>query len=105
VIAIALDGWKHQQPKCEVLAVRIPSEAWSRDTRWSYSNGTWYLVDVSSLQVRLIVADESDATLAVDRPINVRKDHQKGDTLIGVPLHSFEEALQPQQFLLRSRVK
>jgi len=84
-IAIAKDAWRQQQPSCEVLAVRIPSEAWSRDTRWTYGNDAWTFVDVSTLQGRLIVADQSDAALALDRPLNVRIDHHKGDVLIGAP--------------------
>lgn len=104
-IAVAVDAWRHQEKDFELLAVRIPAEAWSRDTKWTYSNGTWYFVDVSTLQVRLIVADKANPAQAIDRPINVRKDHQKGDTLIGVPMRSFDEALQPNEYLLRTRIK
>ena len=104
-IAIAKDAWKHQEQEFEVLAVRIPSEAWSRDTKWTYSNGTWYFVDISSIQVRLIVADKGNPELAIDRAINVRKDHQKGDKLYGVPLRSFGESLAPHEYLLRTKIK
>ena len=105
VIAIAKDGWKHQEADFELLAVRIPAESWSRSTKWTYSNGTWYFVDVSTLQVRLIVADKSNPDQAIDRPINVRKDHQSGDKLIGVPMRSFEESLEPSEYLLRNKIK
>ena len=104
-IAVAIDAWKIQEPDFELLATRIPSEAWSRETKWTYSNGTWYFSDRSTLQVRLIVADKQNPELAIDRPVNVRKDHQKGDTLIGVPMRSFDEALEPGEYLLRSRAK
>ncbi len=104
-IAIAKDAWKIQEKDFELLAVRIPAQAWTRETKWTYSNGTWYFVDRSSLQVRLIVADKSNPDLAIDRPINVRKDHQSGDSLIGVPMRSLDEALQPREYLLRSKVK
>lgn len=105
IIAVALDAWKIQEPDFELLTVRIPSETWSRETKWTYSNGTWYFVDKSSLQVRLIVADKENAEQAIDRPVNIRKDHQAGDALIGVPMRSFDEELQPSEYLLRSRVK
>ncbi len=104
-IAVAVDAWKVQQPEFELLSVRIPAEAWTRETKWTYSNGTWYFVDRSTLQVRLIVADGTDSKLAIDRPINVRKDHQKGDTMIGVPMRSFDEELQPSEYFLRANVK
>ena len=104
-IATALSGWKVQQEKAEVLAVRIPAEQWVRETKWTYSNGTWYFSDRSKLQVRLFVADHENPTLAIDRPINVWKDHEKGDAMIGVPLHDFKEKLQPQSYLLRANVK
>ena len=103
-IAVAIDAWKYQQKEFELLAVRIPAQAWTRETKWTYSNGTWYFVDRSTLQVRLIVADTENPEQAIDRPINVRKDHQKGDTLIGVPMRSFDEALQPNEYLLRTRI-
>lgn len=104
-IATALSGWKVQQDKAEVLAIRIPAEQWSRQTKWEYSNGTWYFSDRSKLHVRLFVADHENPTLVIDRPINVWKDHEKGDTMIGVPLHDFKEKLQPQSYLLRANVK
>ncbi|MCB9897050.1 MAG: hypothetical protein H6825_03485 [Planctomycetes bacterium] len=104
-VAVAIDAWKHQQPDFELLAVRIPSKAWSRETKWTYSNGSWYFVDRSTLQVRLIVADTENPEYAIDRPVNVRRDHQKGDTLIGVPLRGIEEALEPNEYVLRSRVE
>lgn len=104
-IEVAIDAWKHQEPKFELLAVRIPSKAWTRDTKWTYSNGTWYFVDKSTLQVRLIVADKENPAQAIDRPINVRKDHQSGDSMIGVPMRSFDEALEPGEYLLRDKIK
>jgi hypothetical protein len=105
VIAVAIDAWRHQEAEFDLLAVRIPAEAWKRNTNWSYSNGTWYFSDVSSLQVRLIVADKANPDQAIDRPINVRKDHQAGDSMIGVPMRSFDEDLQPSEYLLRDKIK
>ncbi len=104
-LAVAQKAWKIQQADYELLAVRIPNESWSRETKWTYSSGTWYFSDISSLQVRLIVADPSDPSLAIDRPINVRMDHQKGDSMYGVPLRSIDEKLQPHEYYLREKVR
>ena len=104
-IETAISGWKVQQKDFKVLKVRIPAEAWARETKWTYSNGTWYFSDRSKLQVRLLVADKDDPKLAIDRPINVWKDHQKGDTMIGVPLWGLDHELQPNDYMLRSNIK
>lgn len=103
-IETAVSAWRVQQPEFELLAVRIPAEQWARETKWTYSNGTWYFVDRSRLQVRLIVADHQNAALAIDRPVTVWKDHQKGDSMIGTPLWGFEDELQPSSYLLREHV-
>ncbi|MEQ9096151.1 MAG: hypothetical protein RIE32_07805 [Phycisphaerales bacterium] len=103
-IKIAISGWKVQQEDFELLKVRIPAQAWARETKWTYSNGTWYFSDRSKLQVRLLVADKSNPELAIDRPINVWKDHQKGDTMIGVPLFGIDDELQPSDYMLRSKI-
>lgn len=104
-IKVAKSGWAVQQPDAEILAVRIPAEAWSRDTKWTYSNGTWYFVDQSRLQVRLITADPDNPKHALDRPVNVIKDHQSGDKMIGVPFRGIEEELTPSEIMLRDNVK
>jgi hypothetical protein len=105
VVAVAVDAWKHQQKDFEVLASRIPSEVWSRETLWQYSNGTWYYVDRSRLQVQLLVADEKNDSLAKILPINIWKDHQKGDAMIGTPIFSGDEVLQPSSYLLREKIR
>jgi hypothetical protein len=105
VVDVAIDAWKHQQAKFEVLGSRIPSEAWNRETMWQYSNGTWYYVDQSRLQVQLLVADESNTKQAKILPINIIKNHQKGDSLIGTPLFSSKEVLQPSSYMMRDKIK
>ena len=105
VIAVAVDAWKHQEKEFDLLMSRIPSEAWKRETLWQYSNGTWYFVDRSKLQVQLLVADKKDSSLAIIRPINIWKNHQKGDTLIGTPLDSIDDDLIPNDYLLKSKIK
>lgn len=104
-IKVAISGWKVQQAEFELLKVRIPAQAWARETKWTYSNGTWYFSDRSKLQVRLLVADKDNPELAIDRPINVWKDHQKGDTMIGVPLFGIDDELQPNDYMLRSKIE
>lgn len=104
-IETAKSAWSIQQAQYDLLAVAIPSESWSRETKWTYSNGTWYFSDRSRLQVRLIVADHENPELAIDRPVNIWKDHQKGDSMIGTPFRSFDEELQPSDYMLRANVK
>lgn len=104
-IEVAESAWKVQQEEFEVLAVRIPAEQWARETKWTYSNGTWYFSDRSKLQIRIYVADHENPELVIDRPVNVWKDHQAGDSMIGTPVFAFEDELQPSSYLLRSKVK
>lgn len=104
-IKTALSAWKIQQDDFKLLKTSIPAEQWSRETKWTFSNGTWYFSDRSRLQVRLIVADHDNPELAIDRPINVWKDHQNGDSMYGTPLFGFDHELQPSDYLLRSNVK
>jgi len=105
-IKVAKSGWAVQQPDAQVMKVVIPAEAWKRKTQMQYSRGgTWTLVDTSRLQVRLIVADPDNPTLAIDRPVNVIKDHTAGDTMIGVPFRSIDEELTPGEYYLREHVK
>lgn len=105
VVKIARSGWGVQQKDAQVLAVRIPAETWARETKWVWSAGAWSLVDRSKLQVRLIVADPTDPKLAIDRPVTVIRDHQKGDAMIGVPMRSIKDELQPSAYILRQHVK
>ena len=62
-------------------------------------------MDRSTLQVQLILADADDDSLAIIRPVNIWMDHQKGDTLIGVPLHGGDESLQPSNYLMRDKIQ
>lgn len=103
IIARATDGWAHQQPDAEILAVRLPAQAWVRDTRWHWFNGAFHKVDLSRMQVQLIV--RHDDRLAVIRPVNVHMDHMKGDSLSGHPLFAFDEPIPPQQMLLLQNVR
>ena len=105
MVAVAVDAWKGQQANFSLLASRIPADAWSRETLWQYSNSVWTLVDRSRLQVQLIVADADDESLAIIQPVNIWMDHQKGDSLIGAPLHSGDEDLQPISYLLRDKIQ
>ena len=105
IVAVAVDAWKYQEKNFDVLTSRIPSDNWSRETSWQHSNGTWYFVDRSKLQVQLIVADKADKNLAIIRPVTIIKDHQKGDSLIGTPMYSGDDELQPSAYLLRAKIK
>ena len=100
---LATDAWKKLQPDAEVLTIRIPSDEWKRSTMWRYSNDTWYKVDHSKLQVRLIV--RHDDKLAAIRAIDLWKDHLSNDKLEAAPLDTPDAELQPQELLSLDKVK
>ena len=103
LIERATASWQQLEKTAKVIKAVIPSEQWSRTTRWEYASGTWTLVDYSRLQVQLLVAH--DEAKAVIRPINLTKDHQRGDELRAVPLDSLGDQLIPQRYLLLSKLK
>ncbi len=105
IIKVAKSAWAVQQKDAKILAIAMPVEQWSREKKWTYSNGTWYYTDKSRLQIRLIVQDHENPKQAIDRPINIIKDHEKGDKMIGVPFRSFDEALTPSEYYLIENVK
>lgn len=103
IVAIAKDGWSYQQKDANVLMVRIPTEAWERTTKWEWFDGGFYKVDYSRVQAQLII--KRDGKTAVIQPVNVRKDHLKGDKLTGHPMRSGDEEVEPQSILLLEKVK
>ena len=105
IIKVAKSAWAVQQKDAKILMVTLPVEEWTREKKWTYSNGTWYYSDKSRIQIRLIVQDHENPKQAIDRPINIVKDHQKGDKMIGLPYRSFDEALTPSEYYLIKNVK
>lgn len=105
IIKVAKSAWAVQQKDAKILAISMPVEQWSREKKWTYSNGTWYYTDKSRIQIRLIVQDHENPKQAIDRPINIVKDHQKGDKMIGIPFRSFDEKLTPGEYYLVENVK
>jgi len=105
LIDLATKAWKEKQPDAQVLKAPVVSSAWSRSTEWRHSgNGNFYKIDSSSLQVQLIV--KHDDTLAVIRPVNLYKNHLKGDTISASPMDaSAEEELWPARYLLLEKLK
>ena len=99
--AYALDD--QQQADAEVLTACIPSQAWERSTRWEWSAGAFHKVDKSHIQVQLIV--KHDDKLAVIRPVNLYKNHLKGDTINAWSMDAIEDELQPHRFMLLGKVK
>ncbi len=100
---LAADAWKKVHPDARVLTFRIPSEAWKRELIWRNQTGSWYKIDRSKLQVQLIV--KHDDTLAAIEPINLWKNHLKGDTIKAFPLHERGEELRPQSLMSLEKVK
>ncbi len=103
LVTYAKEAWAKEQAGAEVLAVRIPSQAWERDTRWQWSNGAFYKIDSSHVQVQLIV--KHDETLAVIRPINLYRNHLKGDTVTASVLWGIDEDLGPRSYLLLEKIR
>jgi hypothetical protein len=112
-IDTAIDAWKYQEKDFEVLGAAIPAEAWERQEKHFFDgqlegdgdvSGTWSKQDRSRLQVQLFIAVKDQPTLAKIIPVNVYKDHMKGDTMIGTPLFAGDEELQPRFFLLRDKL-
>ncbi|MEM1027451.1 MAG: hypothetical protein AAGJ38_05150, partial [Planctomycetota bacterium] len=68
-------------------------------------SGEWSKQDRSKLQVQLLIGVKDDPQLAKIIPVNVYKDHMKGDTMFGTPLFAGDEDLQPRFFLLRDKIK
>ena len=99
----ATASWQQLEKTAKVIKAVIPSQQWSRTTRWEYASGTWTFVDYSRVQAQLLVAH--DETTAVIRPINLTKDHQRGDELRAVPLDTLGDQLIPQRYLLLAKLK
>jgi hypothetical protein len=103
LVKYAEEAWAEEQPGAEVLMARIPSQAWTRDTRWRWSSGAFYKIDASHVQVQLIV--KHDEKLAVIRPINLSKNHLKGDTVAASALWGVDVEVGPRSYLLLEKVK
>ncbi|MEZ6190328.1 MAG: hypothetical protein R3C45_03455 [Phycisphaerales bacterium] len=103
LIELAKEAWARQQADAEVLTACIPSQAWERSTRWEWSAGAFSKVDKSHIQVQLIV--KHDDKLAVIRPVNLYKNHLKGDTINAWSMDAIEDELIPQRYLLLEKVK
>lgn len=99
----AVAAWKAQQPDARVLAVRIPSDQWERETSWRRQNTTWYKFDRSALQVQVLV--RHDDKLAVIRPVSLYADHLKNDSVTASPLYDVTDELTPELFLLTEKIK
>ena len=113
-IDTAIDAWTHQEEDFEVLGASIPAEAWERQEKHYFSgsvsgggnvSGEWSKQDRSHIQVQLLIAVKDKPELAKIIPVNVYKDHMKGETMIGTPLFAGDEELQPRFFLLRNKIR
>jgi hypothetical protein len=103
LIELAKEAWARQQADAAVLTACIPSQAWERSTRWEWSAGAFHKVDKSHIQVQLIV--KHDDKLAVIRPVNLYKNHLKGDSINAWSMDAIEDELIPQRYLLLEKVK
>ncbi len=103
LIKWAKETWAAEQKGAKVLAVRIPSENWKRDTRWRWSVDAFYKIDTSKLQVQLLF--KHDKKLAVVRAINLYKNHLEGDSITSHPFEKADAELQPWQIVRLDKIK
>jgi hypothetical protein len=103
IVKLATEAWRKLEPGATVIAVRIPSSAWRRDTRWRNQTGDWYKIDRSFVQAQVIVR-HSD-TLAVIRPVDLGKNHLEGDRITAAPMDALKDELMPHRFLLLKKVR
>jgi hypothetical protein len=103
LIQRATDAIKKQNPKAEVLAVRIPKSQWERETKWRYENREWRKIDRSRLQAEVIV--KRDDKIAEVRPVNLWTDHINNDAVSAIPLLGEKEELSPGNLLPLTKVK
>ncbi len=99
----AIDAWKKSQPDAKVLVAKIPEEAWEHEIYWKWWRGAFRKVDRSHIQVQLFV--QYDDNLAVIRPINLYKNHLKGDTIDAYPFNEVDAELGPDYFFPLAKVK
>lgn len=104
--------WKELHPDTEVLAVVFNTPGWNRVTRWQcrlhrgatgdLTGGTWEKVDYDHIQPKLII--RQDDRLALVLPVDVYKDHLKGEQLAISP---WERPAEPdvQSLILLDRVR
>jgi len=100
---LAIETWKKSEPNAEVLGVYFPAQEWKRETSWRYSAGVWSKSDRSKLQAQLIVKRDND--IAVNRPVNLIKDHMQNDAVSGYPFDGKDEPVAPEQMIPMSKVK
>ena len=100
---LAIETWKKTQPDAEVLKIRIPSQNWDRESLWRYSNQSWRFVDYSKLQVQVIL--KFDGKLAINRPVNLWKDHTKNDQINADPFDTKDDEVPPQRYYLIEKAK
>ena len=103
VVAVAVAAIKEQFADAEILATRVPSSAWERDTRLRYSSGQFYRIDGSRLQVLVFV--KAGDGLAVCRPVNLYKNHLKKDAVSASLLDAPGDDLPPQRHYLLKHIK
>lgn len=101
--ALAIETWKKSEPAAQVLAVRIPSQNWERESMWRYENRAWHKIDRSKLQAQVIV--KVDDKIAVIRPINLWKDHLQNDQINPIPLYGKDDQLGPGLYMLAAKVR
>ena len=80
-------AWAEAHPDDEIVKVVIPTADWDRETKWTWWRDAFYFTDVSSLQASVIIKAKSETGEPELHywPVNIRKDHEKGDAVTYSP--------------------
>ncbi len=87
LVAGAQAAWLEEHPGDEVVKVTIPTAEWDRETKWTWWRDAFYFSDVSSMQAAVIIKGQSETGESELHcyPVNIRKDHEKGDAVTFSP--------------------
>ena len=83
MVAGARRLFEREYPGDAIVDIRVPDVGWNRSTRWYYSVDEWRLIDQSShMAVVVYEAKAEDGSPEYHMlPIDITKDHTKGDEL------------------------
>lgn len=99
--AVVRATWQKAHPKDEILGLRFPDAAWTRDKRLRFSDvGGLWLEDRSYMQVRVLVA--ADAEHAINCGVVLMRDAAKGGKLRAT---AQEKSKQPSFRILRKKLQ
>ena len=96
----AKEAWLAEHADDEIVEVRIPSDEWDRESKWTYWRDGFYWSDASSVQASIILkAKGRDGSEELHYwPVNITKDHTKNDSVSFSPWVKEPLEKMPVQF-------